>query len=69
MITLITGFSLIDSKVNFNDGGGALLLGFIVVFVWLFVCFKDLFILFMCIHCHCLQTHQKRAYRSHYRWL
>ena len=22
MITLITGFSLIDSKVNFNDGGG-----------------------------------------------
>lgn len=39
MITLITGFSLIDSKVNFNDGGGALLLGFIVVFVCLFVCF------------------------------
>lgn len=47
MITLITGFSLIDSKVNFNDGGGALLLGFIVVFVCLFVCFKDLFILCM----------------------
>ena len=30
---------------------------------------QKLFILYMWLHCRCLQTHQKRASDPHYRWL
>jgi hypothetical protein len=33
----------------------------ILVFLIKKIFFKDLFILYMWVHCHCLETHQKRA--------
>jgi hypothetical protein len=39
-------------------------------FFWLMIFWRDfIYLFYIWVHCSCLQTHQKRASDSHYRWL